>query len=83
MDLVELVGAVAGLLTTIAFIPQVWKTWRTRSARDFSLPMLALFTVGIALWLAYGVMLRQMPIIVPNVVTLILSAYLLVVKVRE
>ncbi len=83
MDTVEVVGMVAGLLTTIAFVPQVLKTWRTRSARDFSLPMLLLFTVGIALWLAYGLLLGQVPIILPNVVTLVLTAYILAVKLKE
>jgi len=83
MDWVEAVGMVAGALTTIAFVPQVLQTWRTGSARDFSLPMLLLFTVGIALWLAYGVLLQQVPIILPNVVTLVLSAYMLGVKLRE
>ena len=73
----------AGLLTTIAFVPQVLKTWRTRSARDFSLPMLVLFTVGVALWLAYGLLLHQMPIILPNIVTLVLTAYILLVKLKE
>ena len=83
MDGIEAVGMVAGLLTTIAFVPQVLKTWRTRSARDFSLPMLVLFTFGIALWLAYGLLLHQLPIILPNVVTLVLSAYILAVKLKE
>ena len=83
MDGIEAVGMVAGLLTTIAFVPQVLKTWRTRSARDFSLPMLVLFTFGIALWLAYGLLLHQLPIILPNVVTLLLSAYILAVKLKE
>jgi MtN3 and saliva related transmembrane protein len=83
MDRVELVGMVAGGLTTLAFVPQVVKTWRTGSARDFSLPMLLLFTLGVALWLAYGVLLMQVPIILPNAVTLVLTASILFVKVRE
>ena len=74
---------VAGLLTTIAFVLQVLKTWCTRSASDFSLPMLALFTVGIALWLAYGLLLHQMPITLPNIVTLVLTTYILLVKLKE
>ena len=77
------VGMVAGLLTTVAFVPQVMKTWSTRSARDFSLKMLVLFTAGVGLWLVYGVMIGALPVIVPNVVTLVLSAYILGVKLRE
>jgi MtN3 and saliva related transmembrane protein len=83
MDRVDAIGMVAGSLTTIAFVPQVLKTWRTQSARDFSLNMLILFTTGVLLWLAYGLLLMQMPIVLPNAVTLVLSAYILVVKLRE
>ncbi len=82
-ELAEAVGMVAGLLTTVAFIPQVAKTWRTRSARDFSLNMLVLFTIGVALWLVYGIMIHALPVILPNIVTLLLSAYILSVKLRE
>jgi MtN3 and saliva related transmembrane protein len=78
----EAVGLVAGALTTASFVPQVIKTWRTRSARDFSLPMLLLFTIGVALWLVYGVMIGSRPVIVPNVITLVLTAYILSVKLR-
>ncbi len=76
----ELVGLLAGTLTTVAFVPQVIKTRRTGRADDFSLPMLLLFTVGVALWLAYGVLLERAPIILPNVITLALAGYLLRVK---
>ena len=78
----EAVGLVAGALTTASFVPQVIKTWRTRRARDFSLPMLLLFTIGVALWLVYGVMIGSRPVIVPNVITLVLTAYILSVKLR-
>ena len=83
VDWVEGVGMAAGALTTVGFVPQAWKTWRTRSARDFSLPMLLMFTLGVGLWLAYGLLLHQAPIIVPNVVTLLLAASILLVKLRE
>lgn len=83
MDVTQAIGTVAGVLTTVAFVPQVAKTWRSGSARDFSLGMLLLFTLGIVLWLTYGVLLGELPIIVPNVVTLLLSAYILAVKLRE
>ncbi len=83
MGTTDAIGTLAGLLTTIAFVPQVLKTWRTRSARDFSLNMLILFTIGVGLWLLYGLLLRQLPIILPNIVTLVLAAYILGVKLRE
>ena len=72
----------AGVLTTIAFVPQAAKTWSTRSARDFSLKMLVLFVAGIVLWLAYGLMTGAVPVVLANAVTLLLSSYILVMKLR-
>ncbi|MBF0095286.1 MAG: SemiSWEET transporter [Alphaproteobacteria bacterium] len=79
----DAVGFVAGTLTTLAFLPQVLKTWRTRSARDLSLAMLLSFCAGVVLWLVYGVMIGQWPIILPNIVTLVLAGSILVFKLRE
>ena len=78
----DLVGALAGALTTIAFIPQVWRVWQTRSARDLSLSMYLIFTAGVALWLVYGLSLGALPIIVFNSVTLVLAATVLAMKIR-
>ena len=78
----DLIGALAGALTTIAFIPQVWRVWQTRSARDLSLSMYLIFTAGVALWLVYGVALGALPIIVFNSVTLVLAATVLAMKIR-
>lgn len=83
MDVTEAVGVVAGLLTTIAFVPQAWKTLRTRSAGDFALPMLLLFCLGLALWLAYGLMKAAPGLILANAVTLALALAILWVKLRE
>src|SRR5258708_19153041 len=63
---VDLIGSVAGTLSTIAFIPQVWRIWKTRSARDLSLPMYLIFTSGVALWFVYGLALGAGPDIVCN-----------------
>lgn len=82
-DWTEGVGLVAGLLTTVAFVPQVLQTWRTGSARDFNLRMLLLFVTGVALWLVYGVMSRSAPMVLANSATLLLASYILVVKVRR
>ena len=79
---VDLIGYLAGGLTTIAFIPQVWRTWRTKSAEDLSMMMLTTFTMGVALWFAYGVALGSTPMIVSNAVTLAQSAFLVGMKVR-
>jgi MtN3 and saliva related transmembrane protein len=77
-----LIGIFAGLLTTTAFIPQVMKTWRTRQADDFSWVWLGMFSSGIAVWLGYGVLLRDVAIILANAVTLVLVASIAVIKAR-
>ncbi|MBS1215383.1 MAG: hypothetical protein H6R20_357 [Proteobacteria bacterium] len=76
----DAIGIVAGVLTTLAFVPQVIRVWRTRSARDLSLASFAIFTAGVALWLLYGVAIDALPVIVANAVTLVLAAAILVMK---
>lgn len=76
----ELLGLIAGTLTTLAFLPQVIKTFKSRSAKDISLGMFILFSAGVALWLVYGIRLGAVPIIAANAVTLILSLAILVMK---
>lgn len=83
MSFWELLGLVAATLTTGAFVPQAWKTWRTRSARDFALPMLAMFVLGVALWLAYGLAIGSLGLIFANAVTLPLTLVILYVKLRH
>jgi MtN3 and saliva related transmembrane protein len=78
----DAVGYIAATLTTIAFVPQAWKTWKTRSAAGVSLRMYAIFTLGVALWLAYGLMIGAWPVIVANVVTLVLSLFILVMRLK-
>jgi MtN3 and saliva related transmembrane protein len=76
----DLFGFLGAFLTTVAFIPQVVRTWRTRSAEDLSLAMLAVFSAGIVCWLAYGLSLGATPIIMGNIVTLALTAILIALK---
>lgn len=83
MDIVNITGSLAGGLTTIAFIPQVVRTWKTRSAQDISLFMFLLFSCGVMLWLIYGIMLQALPIILANGITLTLSTSILALKVRD
>jgi MtN3 and saliva related transmembrane protein len=78
----ELIGCAAAFLTTVSFLPQVIKVWTTRSARDISLTTYAMFTVGAALWLAYGVAIHSLPVELANSVTVVLSASVLVAKIR-
>ncbi len=78
----DLTGGVAAVLTTIAFLPQVIKSWRSRSTRDVSLGMFLILNTGIVLWLIYGLILESRPLIYANTVTLILTGTILVLKLR-
>ncbi len=82
MDWIMLLGLAAGTLTTIAFVPQVRKTWKTKSARDMSFGMLATFCTGVLLWLVYGLLIRSLPVILANTVTLLLAGAILALKIR-
>jgi len=78
----ETIGYAAAFLTTVSFLPQVIKVWRSRSARDISLYTYGMFTVGAALWLAYGVAIHSTPVVAANAVTVVLSAGVLIAKIR-
>lgn len=82
MDATEALGILAGVLTTVAFLPQVLHTHRTRSARDLSLRMLLLFNLGLALWLAYRLLIASPGIVLANLVTGVLNLYILAMKLR-
>jgi MtN3 and saliva related transmembrane protein len=83
VELSDLIGYPAAFLTTVAFVPQAWKSWQTRDLSGISLPMYALFTLGVALWLVYGVAISSAPIVLANAITLMLSALVLWLKVIE
>ncbi|MCR9220949.1 MAG: SemiSWEET transporter [Alphaproteobacteria bacterium] len=80
---VQGIGLLAGALTTIAFLPQVVKTWKTRSTRDISLGMFLVLTSGVALWLIYGLLLGDLPLVAANSVTFLLAAIILYFKLRH
>lgn len=82
MDVVEIIGMLAAILTTAAFVPQAVKVVRTRDTAAISLAMYALFTSGIALWGVYGVMTWQWSIIIANAITFVLAAIILAIKVK-
>jgi MtN3 and saliva related transmembrane protein len=82
MNFVYILGLSAGLCTTVAFLPQVIKTWKSRSAKDLSLSMFSLFCFGVIQWLAYGIFQKDVPVIAANLITLMLAATLLVFKLR-
>jgi MtN3 and saliva related transmembrane protein len=82
MRLVTILGFIAGTLTTLSFLPQVYKAWVTKKCDDLSTGMLFSFGTGVVLWAVYGVVVRAAPIIAANVVTLALVMVLIVLKVR-
>jgi MtN3 and saliva related transmembrane protein len=82
VDSTKLLGLIAGFLTTMAFLPQVVKTWRTRSAKDLSLVMFLLYCLGVFLWTIYGIMIDELPVILWNIITLILAAVILFFKIK-
>jgi MtN3 and saliva related transmembrane protein len=82
MNIIQVLGLVAGSLTTAAFLPQVIKTWKSRSAKDLSLGMFSLFCLGVLLWLIYGLIVRDIPVIAANLLTLMLASTLLFFKLR-
>lgn len=82
MSSITILGLVAGALTTIAFLPQMFKTWQSKSAKDVSFAMLITFNAGIFLWLIYGISLQALPIILANSVTLVFNLIILWLKIK-
>jgi MtN3 and saliva related transmembrane protein len=82
IDISEIIGLAAGGLTTVSFLPQVVKTWKSKSAKDLSLVMFSLFCLGIVLWLVYGLLINSLPVILSNAFTLILSSTILFFKLK-
>lgn len=82
MDMTTALGLLAGTLTTIAFLPQVIRIWRSKSAKDLSMTMLVTFTTGVLCWLVYGVMIDSLPVIIANAVTLVLAGMNVMLKLR-
>ena len=78
----ELIGYMAATLTTVSFVPQVLHSFRTKDVSGISLGMYSIFTLGIALWLAYGLLISAWPIVIANVITLALASLILALKLR-
>lgn len=83
MDGVTFIGYLAAILTTTAFVPQAMRAWRTRSTNDISLLMFLMLTIGIFLWLVYGILMHDAPLIAANLITGILAASILYLKIRH
>ena len=82
MGMTDAIGFLAGALTTVAFIPQALKMYNSKSGKDVSARMLLIFSTGVILWMIYGILIESVPVIVANVVTLMLSATIIALKVR-
>ena len=82
MESAMLIGLAAGFLTTVSLVPQAMKIWKTRSAKDVSKRMFIAFCAGVALWLVYGILQSEIPIIVWNAVSLALGLAILGMKLR-
>ncbi|KGO08024.1 hypothetical protein NV36_09760 [Dokdonia donghaensis DSW-1] len=82
MDDIEIIGLIAATLTTAAFLPQVYQTWKTKDVSGLSLPMFTMFFVGIVFWLIYGVLKESLSIILANAITVISSFLLLYFKIK-
>ena len=79
---IDAIGSVAAVLTTASFVPQAWHSFKTRDVSGISLGMYSAFTLGVALWLLYGVLLQSWPLMIANSITLALAAAILVMKLR-
>ncbi|MBD2445136.1 SemiSWEET transporter [Dolichospermum circinale CS-1225] len=82
MDFITILGLVAGVLTTVAFLPQMFQIWLTKSAKDVSFVMLIIFMSGLCLWLIYGIIIGALPIIMANGVTLFFNLIILWLKIK-
>ena len=82
MDLITILGLIAAVSTTISFLPQVIRTVKTKSTGDLSLAMYLFFSFGVLMWLIYGIMIRDLPVIIANAATILLSLIILFYKIK-
>ncbi|MFA5143925.1 MAG: SemiSWEET transporter [Candidatus Omnitrophota bacterium] len=82
MDKIDLIGIIAGICTTVSFLPQVVRIMRTRHTLDISLPMYIIFSIGVVMWLFYGFVTGSLPVMLANAVTFVLSVYIVIAKIK-
>ena len=82
MDVSDMLGYAAATLTTASFVPQAWRTFRTKDVSGISLRMYSVFTAGVAVWLIYGIVLGEVPMMVANSSTLVFACAVLVMKLK-
>jgi MtN3 and saliva related transmembrane protein len=82
MQASDILGYAAATLTTASFVPQAWRTFKTKDVSGISLRMYSIFTAGVAVWLAYGIVLGEVPMMVANSLSLVLACAVLVMKLK-
>jgi len=82
MHKIEILGFVAAILTTMAYLPQVYKAWKEKSTKDISLVMYLVMLLGVILWMIYGIYHEKLPIVIANAVTAILVFFMVVLKLK-
>lgn len=82
LDYIEIIGLIAACLTTAAFLPQVFKTWKTKDVSSLSLPMFSMFFLGVIMWLIYGLLIDSLAIILANTITVFSSFLLVYFKIK-
>jgi len=82
MVYVEIIGFTAGIFTTLALVPQAIKSWKSKHTKDVSLMWITILTIGIFLWLIYGILINSMPLIAANVVSFLLAVIILILKIK-
>jgi MtN3 and saliva related transmembrane protein len=83
VDYLNLLGLLAGTLTTLAFLPQLMKVWKTKSTDDISLAMFSVLCIGVLLWIIYGILIRSLPVFLSNLVTFVLAFLILIIKIKH
>ena len=82
MNTTNLIGYLAAFLTTTAFVPQAYHSWKSRDLSGISLPMYSMFSLGVACWIIYGLAINSWPVIVANAITLLLACTVLLLKLK-
>lgn len=82
MDWITIIGLFAAVGTTVSFLPQLIKSWKTKKTKDVSLGMYSILIVGITLWLIYGFLIKDLPLILANTVSWVLTSSILILKIR-
>lgn len=82
VDYITIIGLLAGVFTTIAYIPQVIKSWKTKKTGDISIYMFMTLVIGLILWLIYGILINSLPLIIANSIVVVLAFSILMMKIK-